>query len=242
MSEQPQIDTRPKNLLLAALPEAEYRRLLPHLKKAVLKQGDVLHHSDTPANSVYFLEDGVASLSVSNSDGVALELSIVGTEAVVGERAIFKHGYFIVQCQMLSDGVSYKISPKVFQKEFYRGDALHDLILNHLEARLTETAQTALCNQTHVMEQRLSRWLLTFADRSGSDRLLLTQEFISNVLGANRPTISVAAKALQDKGLIEYTRGVILIVDRAGLEKETCECYRVIKKTVETYFSLKRRS
>ncbi len=241
MTEQPKIDTRPKNLLLAALPDAEYRRLLPHLKKVVLKQGDVLHESDTPAKSVYFLDEGVASLSVSNSDGVNLELSIVGNESVIGERAIFKHGYFIVQCTMLSDGVSYKIPPKVFRDEFYQVDALHDLILNHLEARLTETAQTALCNQTHLIEQRLSRWLLTFADRSHSKKLFLTQELISNILGTNRPTISVAAKTLQDKRLIDYHRGVISIIDRKGLEKETCECYKIIKKTVEIYFGLKRR-
>jgi CRP-like cAMP-binding protein len=238
---QPKVDTRPKNLILSALPDVEYRQLLPHLKAVTLKQGDILHHSATLPNSVYFLDTGVASLSVSNSNGVNLELSIVGNEAVVGERVIFRHGYFIIQCAMLSEGRGYKLSPKAFQDEFYKGKVLHDLILNQLEASLTETAQTALCNQTHRMEQRVSRWLLTFADRAHSEKLFLTQEFISNVLGVNRPTISGAAKTLHDKGLIDYNRGVITIIDREGLEAETCECYEVIKETVETYLSLRRK-
>lgn len=234
-------DARPKNLILSFLPDDEYKRLLPHLKEFSVMRGQILHHSDTPANSVYFLNQGVASLSVSNSDGLNIELSIAGNDAVVGERAIFKQGYFIVQCQMLTDGSGYKLPPKIFQEEFYRGGSLHDLILNHLEARLTETAQTALCNQTHLVEQRLSRWLLTFADRAQCEKLFLTQELIGNILGVNRPTISIAAKLLQKKGLIEYSRGIITIIDRNGLEEETCECYAVIKKTIETYLKLKRK-
>jgi CRP-like cAMP-binding protein len=241
MTEQTKAKSRSKNLLLSALPETEYQRLLPHLKEVTLKQGDILHESGLPANSVYFLEKGVVSLSVSNSNGVNLELSIVGNETVIGERAIFTHGYFIVQCQMLSDGNGYKISPKAFQEEFYRGNVLHDLIINHLEARLTETSQTALCNQTHSMAQRVSRWLLTYADRADSQELFLTHELIGNLLGTNRPSISEAAKTLKDKGLIDYNRGVITIIDRKGLEEETCECYEVIKETVETYLSLRRR-
>ena len=228
-------------MVLAALPDEEYQRLLPHLSKITLRQGEILHRPDTPPNSVYFLDEGVASLSVTHSDGVNLELSIVGNESTLGERAIFTHGYFIVQCSMLTDGSGYKMPPGLFQEEFYRGGRLHDLIINHLEARITETAQTALCNQTHLIEQRLSRWLLTLADRVSSEKLGVTQEIIANLLGVNRPSISIAAKTLREKGLIRYSRGIIAIVDRDGLEKETCECYEVIKQTVETYINLKRR-
>jgi CRP-like cAMP-binding protein len=241
ISEQSKLETRSKNLILAALPDQEYERLSQHLRKVTLNHGDVLHQPDAPPNSVYFLEEGVASLSVSNSDGVNLELSIVGNETTLGERAIFKHGYFIVQCTMLTDGSGYKMPPKMFREEFYRGDRLHDLIINHLEARITETSQTALCNQTHILEQRLSRWLLTFADRSSSERLAITQDIIANLLGATRPSITLAAQTLRDNGLIDYNRGIITIIDRKGLEKHTCECYKVIKQTVEAYFGLKRR-
>jgi CRP-like cAMP-binding protein len=159
MTANTKVEPRSKNFILAALPDEEYERLLPHLKEVTLEEGEVLHQPDTPPNGVYFLEEGVGSLSISNSDGINLELSIVGRETTLGERAIFTHGYFIVECSMLTDGRGYKIPPKIFREEFYRGGRLHDLIINHLEARIMETSQTTLCNQSHRHEQRLSRWL-----------------------------------------------------------------------------------
>jgi CRP-like cAMP-binding protein len=233
---------RPKNLILAALPEADYKRLMGLLERTELKAGDILHRSDSPPASVYFLEEGVASLSVSNSAGLALELSIVGNEGTVGERAIFEYDYFVIQCTMITDGCGYKMSPAAFKKEFYRTETLHDIIINNLEARITETSLTALCNQTHLLEKRLSRWLLTLADRSSHETIVLTHEAISNVLAVSRTSLSQAAEKLQDKGMIRYSRGVITIIDRAQLEKETCECYAAIKEIKVTYLKLRRRA
>ena len=118
------------NSLLAALPEAEYQRLSPHLERVSTSKGEVLHASDAPAKFVYFLEKGVASLSVSTEEGKKMQLSIVGNESVVGERAIFKDGVFIIKCAMLTEGSGHKIQPAVFHKEFDRGGVLHDLVLS----------------------------------------------------------------------------------------------------------------
>lgn len=235
MSEKQADGLQLKNLLLAALSDEDYKRLLPYLKPVSLRRGNVLHRADSPANSVYFLTQGVAALSVGNSEGVEIELSIVGIESTVGERAIFKNDFFIIHCEMLTDGSGYKMDPKVFKKEFERGGTLHDAVINRLEARITETSQTALCNQTHRVMERLSRWLLTFADRSRCEKVFLTQEAIANLLGVSRSTISIAAKSLLDKKIIDYNRGCITILNRAGLEKEACECYEIIKQAIMVF-------
>ena len=233
MSQQSPKDSM--NLLLAALPETEYQRLIPHLREVSLSKGQILHESGAPAQDVYFLDEGVASLSVSSEDGKEVGLSIVGDESVVGERAIFNDGFFIIRCQMLTEGSGHKVSPEVFREEFDRGEALHDLVLNRIEARITESAQTALCNQVHTLEQRLSRWLLIFADRLHSRELHITQEHMADLLGVRRAGVTDAAGGLRDMGLIEYSRGSITIINRAGLEEKACECYQVIKEAIEVF-------
>ena len=226
---------KPTNSLLAALPVPEYKRLIPHLTKVSLSKGEILHKSDDPPQGVYFLEEGVASLTVSTDVGKKMQLSIVGNESVVGERAVFKEGVFIINCAMLTDGTGHKMPPTIFHEEFDRGNVLHDLVLSRMEARITETAQTALCNQMHGLEQRLSRWLLTFADRLHSEELPAKQQFIADMLGVTRSEISRAAGELQKSGLIVYSRGLLTVTKRDGLEDKACECYRVIKTAVEGF-------
>jgi CRP-like cAMP-binding protein len=237
MSQPSSSGARPQNALLAALPDAEYQRLAPHLKPVVLNRGEVLHEADTPAQYVYFLDDGVASLSVSSEDGKELMLSIVGDEGIIGERAIFREGVFIIRCEMLTDGTGHRMSPKTFEDEFNRGETLHQLVLNGMEARITETAQTALCNQMHSIEQRLARWLLTLADRLHSDELLITQDRMADMVGVRRAGITDAMGALREAGLIESGRGTVTILDRKKMEAQACECYAVIKEAIETFTS-----
>ena len=237
MSQQSQRNSR--NSILAALPKAEYQRLIPHLKNVSLNKGQVLHASETPAKDVYFLEEGVASLSVSSEKGKKLQLSIVGNESVVGERAIFKEGVFIIRCGMLTEGSGRSMSPEVFHKEFDRGDALHDLVLGRIEAGITETAQTALCNQIHTVKQRLSRWLLTFADRLHAEELPTTQAAIGDMLGVTRSEISRAATELREAKLIKYVRGRLTLIDRGELEDSACECYGIIRQAVAEFTSSK---
>ncbi|HEX8397015.1 MAG TPA: Crp/Fnr family transcriptional regulator [Pyrinomonadaceae bacterium] len=230
---RPQPDSDYQNELLASLSDEELQRIAPHLKKVELRQGEVLHEADSPPDHVFFLEEGVAALSVTSPEGIDLSLSIVGNESTVGERAIFREGSFIIRCQMLTHGSGYKIHPDTFKDEFERGGALHDFVIGRLETRLTETSQTALCSHMHTIEQRLSRWLLNLADRLKSEELPLTQDLIANMLGVHRPGVTLAAIALQDAGYIKYTRGHISIVNRKGLENLTCECYEIIKKALE---------
>jgi CRP-like cAMP-binding protein len=233
MNQPAQNDSQFRNALLSALSDEELQRIAPHLKKVDLEQGEVLHRADSPPDYVYFLEKGVAALSVTGADGNDLCMSIVGNESTVGERAIFRKGSFIIRCQMLTNGSGYKVPPDIFKKEFERGGKLHDFVIGRLETRLTETSQTALCSHAHSIEERLSRWLLVLSDRLKSEELPMTQDNIANILGIHRPGVSLSAKALQNNGYIDYRRGHITITNRKGLENLTCECYEVIKKAIE---------
>ena len=141
---------------------------------------------------------------------------------------------------MITEGSGHRLPPAVFHKEFERGGMLRDLVLSRMEARITETAQTALCNQMHSIEERLSRWLLTFADRLHSEELPTTQEFIADMLGVTRSEISRAAGPLRELAIIDYTRGHLTIVNRAGLEANACECYRVIKHAIKEFSNSQR--
>ena len=226
-----------RNAILTSLPSAEYDRLIPHLKEVRLHKGQVLQESGDPAREVYFLDEGVAAISVSSEEGREVGLSIVGDESLVGERAMYKEGVFVIKCAMLTEGKGYTLSPKAFTDEFERGNALHDLVLNCMEARMTESAQTAMCNQVHSIEQRLVRWLLVFADRLHRKEFELTQEEIAEFLSVRRVGVSEAAGELRKSGLIDYSRGSISITDHEGLKREACECYAIIKDAIETFAS-----
>jgi CRP-like cAMP-binding protein len=229
--------SRPHNALLAALPDAEYQRLAAHLNKVTLNRGEVLHEADTPAQYVYFLDEGVASLSVSTGGGKELMLSIVGDEGIIGERAIFREGVFIIRCEMLTDGTGHRMPPRAFDDEFNRGETLHQLVLNGIEARITETAQTALCNQMHSIEQRLARWLLTLADRLHSEELIITHDHMADMVGVRRAGITDAIRTLREAGLVESGRGTVTLLDRAKMEAQACECYTIIKEAIESFTS-----
>ena len=234
MYQRSQSPFAPTNAFLGALPDAEYQRLLPHLKKVSLRQGQVLHEAGSPPQSVYFLTAGIASLTLSSEEGKEMELSIVGDEGILGERAIFaSNSLQLIRCAMVTKGNGYKMPPDIFKKEFNRGGVLQELVLSRLEARIIETSQTALCNQIHTLDQRLCRWLLTFADRLHNEEMAITQELASQMLGVRRAGVTVAAALLRDAGLIEHSRGRITILDRAGLEAQVCECYEVIKQATQ---------
>jgi CRP-like cAMP-binding protein len=223
------VKTTIRNRLLAGLPDSVYERLLPHLEHFAFDHGKVLYEIAAPIKYCYFPFDAVVSLVTQMADGKIVEVALVGNEGLTGvalflgqktsaERAIV---------QIPNGGV--RIKADVILKEFELGGELHTALLRYLNSLLRQVAQTAACNAAHTIEERLSRWLLMCHDRVEADQINLTQEFIAEMLGTRRATVNVGAINLQSAGLIQYNRGRIRIIDRAGLEGFSCECYEAAK-------------
>ncbi len=218
-----------QNLLLAALPAADFARLESSLELVPMPLGHVLYESGNQLQHVYFPADCIVSLLYVMEDGHSAEIAIVGNEGVVGV-ALFMGGETtpsrgIVQ----SAGHAYRLPGKLLKEEFFRAGPLQHLLLRYTQALLTQMAQTAACNRHHTVDQQLCRWLLLSLDRLSSDELVMTQELIANMLGVRREGVTEAAGQLQKLGLILYSRGRIKVLDRPGLERKSCECYRVVK-------------
>ena len=229
-------DDRPPNLLLQALSEAEYERLRPHLSEARIGRHEVLHEQDTPPGAVYFITSGLAELSVSNEEGKELAISLVGSEGMLGERAVLEGGLPLVRCAMVIEGTAIKLPPEFMKQEFDRGGELHELSMRCVEARLAETSQTALCNQTHTLRQRVARLLLTAGDRTRCEDIAITHDDLARMLAAARPGVTLALGELEEAGGLTGSRRRIKLDDRAKLATEACECYNVVKRAVETAF------
>ena len=218
-----------KNRLLAALPHAEYERVLPHLGHVSFKLGEVVYESGGQMEHIYFPTTAIVSLLYTMENGTSAEIGVVGNEGVVG-IALFMGGdttpnHAIVQ----SAGYALKMKAQALRDEFIRAGEFQLSLLRYTQALITQISQTAVCNRLHTIEQQLSRWLLLSHDRLQSDVLKMTQELIANMLGVRREGVTYAAGRLQAEGLIKYVRGRITILDRKGLEATVCECYRVVK-------------
>jgi CRP-like cAMP-binding protein len=219
-----------QNHLLAALPEAVYARLQPHLQATPLPLGRVIYEANKAMPYVYFPTDGIISLLYVMNDGASAEISVVGKEGIVGV-ALFMGGETtpsraLVQCE----GHAYRLGADVLRSEFARGGPLQHLLLLYTQALITQMAQTAVCNRHHTVEQQLCRWLLLSLDRLPTNVLSMTQTLIANMLGVRREGVTEAAGKLQALGLINYGRGRITVTDRPGLEAHVCECYAVVKR------------
>ena len=222
-----------KNRLLASLPENEYQRLLPHLEPFVLEHGKILYEIGEAIKYCYFPFDAVVSLVTQMEDGKIVEVGLVGNEGMTGLPFILgqKKSAERAIVQIPNGGVRAKAD--IVLKEFMRGDGLHAILLRYLNSLLRQVAQTAACNASHTIEERLSRWLLMCHDRVASDQINLTQEFIAEMLGTRRATVNVGAVNLQSAGLITYNRGRIQILDRPGLEGFSCECYEAVRRITD---------
>jgi CRP-like cAMP-binding protein len=221
--------TQGKNRLLSALPGDVYQRLLPHLKSVSLPHGEVLYEAGGPVEYVYFPLNSLISLVTLMENGSTVEVGLVGNDGMSGISALMGEETSPERAivQIADGGVRARLS--VIKEEFRRGGALQDLLLRYMRAHLKQVAQTAACNATHTVEERLARWLLMCRERVDSEDLGLTQEFISEMIGTRRATVSTAASALQTEGLIQYHRGQIRIIDQQGLEEFACECYGTVK-------------
>ena len=228
--------TPKQNHLLAALPGADYERLLPHLECVLLELGCALYESGSHQGYVYFPTACIVSLLYVMHDGASAEIAVVGNEGVVG-IALFMGGESTPSRAVVqSAGYGYRLRANVLKTEFGRGGELQHLLLRYTQTLITQMAQTAVCNRHHSVEQQLCRWLLLSLDRLPSNELTMTQELIANMLGVRREGVTEAAGHLQTAGLIHYSRGKITVLDRPKLEARVCECYAVVKCEYDRLF------
>jgi len=219
-----------QNHLLAALPAPDYARLLPDLEPIAMPLGWVVYESGGHIGYVYFPTTSIVSLLYVIESGASAEIAIAGNEGLVGISLFMGGESTPSRAVVQSAGEGYRVKASVLKKEFALGGELQHLALRYTQALITQMAQTAVCNRHHTLDQQLCRWLLLSMDRLPGNELKMTQELIANMLGVRREGVTVAAGDLQAAGLIHYSRGHIIILDRAGLEQRVCECYAVVKK------------
>jgi CRP-like cAMP-binding protein len=223
------MDSPEGNRLLAAVPEETYQTLLPSLEPVVLRLGMALYESGGAQGYVYFPTSSIVSLLYVLQDGSSAEIAVTGCEGLVG-IALFMGGETTPSRAVVqSAGHGYRLRAKALKQAFEAGGALQLLLLRFTQALITQMTQTAVCNRHHAVDQQLCRWLLLSLDRLPANELVMTQELIANMLGVRREGVTEAAGKLQAAGLIEYNRGRITVLDRAGLEARVCECYAVVK-------------
>ena len=221
-------DAARKNRLLADLPQAEFDRVFSKLEGVSLTLGHVLYESGDKLDYVYFPTTAIISLLYIMENGATAEIGIVGNDGVLG-IALFMGGDTTPNRAVVqSAGHALKMSAKDLKAEFTLGGVFHNLLLRYTQALITQISQTAVCNRLHPIEQQLSRWLLLSHDRLDSDELVMTHDLISNMLGVRREGVTVAAQKLATQGLIRNDRGTITVLDRPGIEKRVCECYKVV--------------
>lgn len=224
------------NWVLDALPSKDLEQILPHLDSVSFSLGKVIYESGVRMEHVYFPTTCHVSLLYTMIGGETAEMGLVGNEGMVG-ISLFMGGETTPNRAMVQgSGDALKMKAQEMQSEFKRGGAFQLLLLRYTQALITQISQTAVCNRLHSVEQRLCRWLLMTRDRTQSDELQMTHEFISHMLGIRREGVTIAAGHLQDKGAISYTRGHIKILDRQKLEAHVCECYRVVKDEHQRLF------
>ena len=219
-----------RNHLLAQLcPEAQ-ERIFPHLKRVYMQLGDVIYEAGEELDYVYFPVDNIISLLYVMADGGSAEIAVVGFEGVVG-IAVFMGGESTPSRAVTqSAGWAYRLPARDLKEEFNQHPDMREIMLRYTQALITQMSQTAVCNRHHTIEQQLCRWLLLSLDRLPTNQLSMTQELIANMLGVRREGVTEAAGRLQKKGVIEYSRGHIAVLDRDRLEELSCECYAEVKR------------
>ena len=223
-----------QNHLLAALSPEVQGRLFPHLELAELSLRSVMHQSGRPMRHVYFPTDSIISMQYLMENGESTAISVVGNEGMLGITLFMgveesAPALSVVQ----SAGHAYRLPKAQVREEFNRHGELLLLMLRYTQALITQVAQTAVCNRHHAIDKQLCRWLLLSMDRLSHDRLTMTQEFISHMLGVRRAGVTAAAGKLERLGVVSYRRGLIRVLDRPRLEALSCECYRAVRRETD---------
>jgi CRP-like cAMP-binding protein len=219
-----------KNRLLAALPQAELQRWLPHMEYVELRLGEVLYEAGSTLSHVYFPTTAIVSLLYVMQNGESAEIAVVGNDGLVGVSLFMGGDSTSSRALIQSAGGAYRLTAQLMKEEFDRGGPVLHLFLRYTQALITQMVQTAACNRHHSLDQQLCRWLLLSLDRLEGTDMVMTQALIAHMLGVPLKGATEGALKLQTAGLIDYTQGRIQILDRDGLEKRTCECYAVVKK------------
>jgi CRP-like cAMP-binding protein len=222
--------TAKQNHLLAALPEADYARLLPDLELVPMPLGWAVYEPGGHMSHLYFPTTSIVSLLYVMEGGASAEIAITGNEGLIGISLFMGGESTPSRAVVQSAGNGYRLKESILKREFSMGGNLQHLALRYTQALITQMAQTAVCNRHHALDQQLCRWLLLSLDRLQGNELLMTQELIANMLGVRREGVTEAAGKLQAAGLIHYSRGKITVLDRPKLEQRVCECYGVVKK------------
>lgn len=227
----PAVAPDPKlNQILAALPATDYARILPELELVPLPRGWTMSESGDHVKFLHFPTSGIVSLIYALEDGSSSEIALVGNEGMIGISIYMGGESLPTSTEVQSAGEAYRLSRKVMKREFALGGQLQHLALLYTQALICQTSQTAVCNQHHTLVQQFSRWILMSVDRLQSNKMTITQEQISHLLGVRRESVTQTAGVLQKEGLIACSRGSIVLVDRPGLEERVCECYAAVKQ------------
>jgi CRP-like cAMP-binding protein len=237
-----QIEVAPRNRLLNAFDSASRARIDPHIQRITANRGDVLCEAgDIPAYA-YFPDGAVLSLLTVLKDGAAIETANMGREGAFGLCAAMYswpsfysrtpwHSYgSLTQCLVQSPGALLRVPISALRREFEHSAYSRSLLVSYTDALMAQIQQTVACTAHHKIQERICRWLLAMHDRSEGEDLSYTHEFLADILGINRKSVTLALQALQKAGLISYSRGRIQVLDRKGLERSSCECYAVIKE------------
>ncbi len=217
------------NHLLSSLSVEDYAHLVPYLRTVKLALGDVIGQGSSDFGFAYFPTTCVVSLICDMEDGATTEVALAGNDGVLGTSLFLGGNGNNNRAIVGIAGEAVRLEARVLRDQFVRGGAFQRVLLRYTGTLINQISLTAACNRKHTLEKRFCRWLLLIRDRVNSDELIMTQEFIANILGGRRETVTVAAGRLQDAGLIHYTRGRLRIVDRKGLEDTVCECYKAVR-------------
>ena len=227
------------NQLLARLPESDYRSLLPHLEWIPCPLKSTFYQRDQPIEHVYFPLSGEHSVLAIMENGTAVEVGTVGNEGfstvdiIVGSEQSLE----TVTCQIAGEALKMPVAP--FLAAIEGKTELRRLVFRFLQAYMAQVSQSVACNRLHTIEERFAKWLLMNHDRVPGDEIHITQEFLADMLGVHRPTVSLIARRFQQLGLIKYSRGSLTVLDRPGIEDASCECYGVVRRQFERALGMK---
>lgn len=218
------------NRLLAAMSKTDFSRIEPHLEEVALQQHHVLFEQGRPITRAYFPHGGMISLVSVFEDGPIIETATIGREGMLGLPLFVENKSAPIRAVVQISGSAATMPVRPLQRAIADSPALRALMNQYVHAFLTQTLQTVACNALHSAEERMAKWLLMSSDRTNGERVPLTHEFLAEMLGVGRPTVSLIARTLQKAGLIDYRRGKLAITDRVRLEGVSCPCYEIIRR------------